>query len=201
MERGCGNGALLAGCQAPPTYKSGESYVTVAKDPRRDTQRAREENEQAIKLMEQRKWSETEPVLKRALEADVTFGPAHNNLGKVYYQQSQLYLAAWEFQYAIKLMPTQAEPKNNLGLVLESAGKLDEAIEQFQQAVAMNPDMIEWIANSTRARWHRGDRDSGLRASLETIVLRDIRPEWVKWARAQLVLFPLPSTTTSSESP
>jgi hypothetical protein len=31
-------------------------------------------------------------------------GPAHNNLGIVYYRQKKYYLAAWEFQYAAKLM-------------------------------------------------------------------------------------------------
>jgi hypothetical protein len=31
-------------------------------------------------------------------------GPAHNNLGIVYYRRKKYYLAAWEFQYAARLM-------------------------------------------------------------------------------------------------
>ena len=42
-----------------------------------------------------------EKLLKQALTADIGYGPAHNNLGKVYYHRQNFYLAAWEFEYAI----------------------------------------------------------------------------------------------------
>ena len=93
--------------------------------------------------------------VRSALEADVTFGPAHNNLGRVYYHQGQLYLDAWEFQYAIKLMPYQPEPKSNLGLVLEAANKLDEAIKNYDEAMNLEPENPQFLGNDARARARR----------------------------------------------
>src|ERR1700722_3903999 len=97
------------GCGDTQTTQS--PYQTVAKDPRRDTDLARKLTAQAIDSIDQSKWPDAEALLKKALDADVTFGPAHNNLGTVYMYQNNLYLAAWEFQYAAKLMPYQPEPK------------------------------------------------------------------------------------------
>ena len=55
--------------------------------------------------MEKSDYDAAEAALKAALTADVMFGPAHNNLGKVYFHKGELYLAAREFDYAMKLMP------------------------------------------------------------------------------------------------
>ena len=112
-------------------------------------------------------------------------GPAHNNLGKVYFRQGKMYLAAWEFQYAMKLMPNQPEPPNNLGLVFEAAGKLDDAAESYGKAVAREPDNIDALGNLARAP-RRGDKDAEVRDLLNELVLKDTRPEWVAWARDRL---------------
>ena len=105
------------GCHGSRRKAAGDEYRTLGKEPKRDSDLARDENARAIALLEERDWEGAERALRAALAADVMHGPAHNNLGKVYYHQGKLYLAAWEFQYAAKLMPNQPEPKNNLGLV------------------------------------------------------------------------------------
>src|SRR4029453_19576722 len=110
-----------------------------------------------------------EAELKSALAADVMCGPAHNNLGKVYYHQHKLYLAAWEFQYAMKLMPNVPEPRNNLGLVFESAGKLDDAVASYDEARGLEPDNVQFIGNLARARVRRGDDDAGVRDLLRQL--------------------------------
>src|SRR5688572_25138680 len=120
----------MAGCQSRPR--------TVAHS--FDTDLAKNENEKALHLFDQGKFDEAESHLKKALEADVMYGPAHNNLGLVYYHQGKLYPAAWEFQSAIKLMPYQPEPRNNLGLVFEKAGKITSAAEAYEKARQMEPD-------------------------------------------------------------
>lgn len=176
---------LGIGCQG---NKSDAGYSTIRGDPRRDTERARSENARGISLIEQEKWSEAESSLKEALDADVTFGPAHNNLGRVYFQERKLYQAAWEFQYAAKLMPFSPEPKSNLGLVLEETGKLDEAVKHYDEALTIEPANPQFIGNAVRARIRRGDRDSHTRALLQELVSVDNRPEWIEWARQQLVL-------------
>jgi Flp pilus assembly protein TadD len=148
--------------------------------------------------MDQGNYPAAETELKAALAADVMHGPAHNNLGKVYYHDKKLYLAAWEFQYAAKLMPNVPEPRNNLGLVFESAGKLDDAIGSYDEARQMEPDNVQILGNLARARVRRGDNDESTRELLRQLVLRETRPDWANWARERLEL--MNRSTVGSES-
>lgn len=183
--------ALVAnlGCAASNHKTVDKAYATVSPDVSRDTDRARAENGEAIKLIERGDLNKAEEILKQALEADVTFGPAHNNLGKVYYEQGNYYMAAWEFQYAIKLMPYHAEPLNNLGMVLESVGKLDDAVKDYDQALALEPGNPQLVGNNARARIRRGDKDVEVIGLLAQLVMSDTRPDWKEWAREKLVLY------------
>src|SRR5438270_2728983 len=153
--------AIACGCGAPQRPAS-RPYQTIAPDPQRDADLARRENARAVQLIDKHDYAAAEAALKSALAADVMCGPAHNNLGKVYFRQKKLYLAAWEFQYAMKLMPNQAEPPNNLGLVFEVAGKLDDAAESYGKAVALEPENVDAMGNLARARVRRGDRDDAV---------------------------------------
>ncbi len=174
-------------CQSPTT-DMGAPYETVPKEGYHDTESARKHLAQGLKAMEDGDYDRAELAFRKALEADVMSGPAHNNLGKVYYQQTLLYKAAWEFKYAIKLMPNQPEPKNNLGLVYEAVGKLDDAINLYGEAREIEPDNPVLIGNLTRARFKRGDKDDTTRELLRELVLKDTRPEWLAWARETLAL-------------
>ncbi len=179
---------LLAGCATGAPH---ESVV----GPQKDTDLARKLTAQAVSDIDQNKWSEAQATLVKALDADVTFGPAHNNLGTVYLHVGNLYQAAWEFQYAAKLMPYQPEPRSNLGLTLEAAGKLDDAIDNYDQALKIEPDNPQFVGNAARARLRRGDKDAKIRELLSKLVCVDTRPQWVQWAREKLVLMgPLPAT-------
>jgi len=193
---------FLGSCAS--TNQSAERDSTVAKDPHRDSDLARKQTDQATALIDQGKWTEAETSLHQALDADVMYGPAHNNLGTVYLHQNNLYSAAWEFQYAAKLMPYSPQPRSNLGLVLEQAGKLDEAIDSYEQAVKIEPDNPQFVGNDARARIRRGDRDQKVRELLAKLSLIDTRPDWAQWARERLVLLgstPAPSSTQPQEQP
>jgi len=183
---------LVAGCHRSALV--GE-YATVAADPRRDTEAARERNGEAVGLLKREEFAKAEKVLKAALAADVFFGPAHNNLGTEYYRQKKFYLAAWEFQYAAKLMPHSPEPRNNLGLVFEAVGRLDEAAKWYDEAIAIEPDNPELIGNLARTLLRSGHKDDRTRQVLSDLVMKDTRPDWVAWAREQLALIPQPATT------
>lgn len=148
---------------------------------------AAEGTAKARELIEEGKYDEAESLLKRALALDVMYGPAHNNLGLVYYHQNKLYPAAWEFQYAIKLMPNHPEPKNNLGLVYEKVGRINEAVEEYSKAAEIEPDNAQFLGNLARARIRRGDKDEETRQLLNDLILKDRRPEWVTWAQERLV--------------
>jgi Flp pilus assembly protein TadD len=208
--------ALVLGCQ-----DSGRpTVVATASGP--NTELARQENDRAFALIQQGKHAEAEPILQRALAADVTFGPAHNNLGLVYFHfwmvgrdagtdgkgsHSQgtaaaapsLYDAAREFDYASRLMPYQPDPRNNLGLVFEETGKFREAVELYERARKLAPDNPEYIGNLARVRVKRGDRDDETRKLLEELTFKDPRPDWQDWAR--MMLFQLKPRTSLDAGP
>ena len=171
-------GVAAAGCQS--------AKPTSSAPPRQDTAKARSDNDKAYELIRSGKFEQAEPLLRKAMDADVMYGPARNNLGLVYYHQEKLYAAAWEFENAIKLMPHQPEPRNNLGLVLEKAGKIDGATEAYAKAREMEPDNPEYLGNLARARVRRGDRDEQTRKLLEELLLKDERPAWREWAQVNL---------------
>ena len=176
-------------------------YATVAADPRRETEVARERNAEAVALMKQENWAGAEKTLKSALAADVFFGPAHNNLGTVYYHQKKFYLAAWEFQYAAKLMPNHPEPRNNLGLVFEAVGRLDEAAKWYDEALAIEPDNTQVLGNLARTLLLAGHKDDRTRQLLSDLILKDTRPDWVAWAREQFALIPGPQPQAANPDP
>ncbi len=181
----CGLLGACPGCGAPQNRIV--DYQTVPKVPRRDVETARRHNAAALEHIAQSQWADARQQLKLALQADITFGPAHNNLGKVYYHEDELYLAAWEFQYAIDLMPHHPEPRNNLGMVMEATGRYDAAVDHYEQARSLAPDHPQIIGNLVRARIARGDRDEQTRDLLQELALKDSRDTWREWAARQLL--------------
>ena len=175
--------ALLAGgCQDG-------HRTTVATSPNAtpNTALARQENDRAYALIVQGKDHEAERVLLTAIEADVTFGPAHNNLGLIYYRQGRYYEAAWEFYNTTKLMPYQPDVRNNLGMVLElDTTKYDQAIQAYEKARKLAPDNPEYLANLARVKDKRGDRDQDMVKLLQELAFKDPRPDWRDWARMKL---------------
>lgn len=171
-------------------------YQTIPDPPGRDRELAAKGNAQAVGLIDGGKYEKAEAKLKEALIADVTFGPAHNNLGKIYYHQGRYYLAAWEFEYAARLMPHHPEPRNNLGLVFEKVGRLDEAVDHYAEVLALEPDNPQVLGNLVRARIRRGDKDEEIRELLNQVVIKDTRLDWRNWALRKLALMP-PSSDSS----
>jgi Flp pilus assembly protein TadD len=190
--------AMLSGCSSEK--KTPDPMLNAAPQ---NTELARKENAIAYDFIQQGNYDKAQEHLVLALASDPLFGPAHNNRGLVYYHTGRLYLAAWEFENAIKLMPYQSEPRNNLGLVFESAGKLSDATEAYAKAREMEPDNPQYIGNLARAHVRRGDRDNETRKLLEELALKDDRPEWVEWARLKLLKLRASdeSTTTPTLQP
>jgi len=176
--------ALHSGCAS--AKKNPDGYETILNDPRHDVELARRENSRAVAFLDKGDYDDTETALKAALAADILCGPAHNNLGKVYFHQKKLYMAAWEFQYAMKLMPNQCEPLNNLGLVFEAVGKLDDATDSYAKAATLEPNNVQALGNLARAPIRRGDRDDATRSLLQGLILRDSRPDWLAWEKSTL---------------
>lgn len=179
--------SMLVACTSSPTMggERSEGYRTIPAELGRNTDRAKALTAEAKLVQNEGRLEEAEQLLRDALAEDVMYGPAHNNLGQIYYQQQRYYEAAWEFQYAIRLMPHQPIPRNNLGLVFEATGQLDEAAEQYGLAVAEEPDNPVLLGNLARALIRRGDRGQEVRELLQAIVMKDTRLEWRQWAEQQ----------------
>ncbi len=220
MQRGCYSlvvvTAVLAlpGCALWKEQKQPATYETVAANPTYDTAEAEKQHAKALKILngcscfnsvlallsseetllkaQVEELALAEGHLQKALIADVTYGPAHNTLGLVYTIQRKFYLAAWEFDYAAKLMPEQVEPLYNLGLLYEVSDKLDSAIECYEQALALAPRDPLVLGSLTSVRMKNGQSVDELRPMLEAIVFGDNRPEWIEWARDLLGTNPIP---------
>ena len=153
---------------------------------------ARTQTDQAFDLIEKSQFDDAEALLKKAVVADPLYGPAHNDLGLIYFHREDLYKAAWEFENAAKLMPRQAPPVNNLGLVLEKANRGVDAEKSYSSALDLDPDNAEYAGNAARVRIRLGQRDDATRKLLELIIAKDQRPEWVAWAKDQASRIPKP---------
>ena len=106
----------------------------------------------------------------------------------MYFDEGKQYLAAWEFEYAQRLMPERPEPVNNLGLVYESIGQFQKAIPYYQQAVDLAPNSANFLGNLIRCRIRAGEDPLFLKEQIERLALIDSRLEWTDWARSQLLL-------------
>jgi hypothetical protein len=185
----------LAGCSF--LYDSHKTtYETVQADPHHDTELAEAEHAKALEIMNGGSLckscdpAKAEEHLQQALVADVTYGPAHNSLATLYLRQCKFYLAAWEFQYAAKLMPDRFEPLYNLGLVYESTDKLDRAIEFYTMAFSIAPRNPNVLESLVRARLRNGETVADVRELLKEILFYETRPVWIAWARDELGLAP-----------
>ncbi|WP_339911777.1 hypothetical protein [Symmachiella dynata] len=174
------------------------TYETISAAPGHDTETAIKQHEKALKIIQRyldgkphhSDLAKAEEHLQAALVADITYGPAHNTLGMLYYWQRKLYLAAWEYQYAAKLMPDKLEPLYNLGMVYESAKNLDQALMYYEMAYQLDPQNPYVIGNLARARVRSGETVDMVRPLLQDTLLYDTRPGWITWATRQIELNP-----------
>lgn len=179
--------SLSAGC-ARVRPKAVADYRTVKGSSVVDTEKAKARHIAGVEFLAQRCFGKAEQCLQDALIFDSTYGPAHNTLGKVYYDQEKYYLAAWEFEHAIKSMPQRAEPINNLGLVYEAVDQFESAIAQYQIAHEIAPEDPRYLGNLLRARIRLGEDPIAMRTQLERLILLDDRRSWVDWAKRKIAL-------------
>ena len=123
-----------------------------------------------------------------AIESDPSYGPAHNNLGLLHYEQGNLYQAVLAFEQAMEYMPSDPVTLYNLGLTLESAGKVEEAKDLYYQAVQMDPVNPVFLGNLVRLMYRLGERGPELTQKLEDLILIETRSNWRQWADGLLAM-------------
>ena len=102
------------------------------------------------------------------------------------YDQQKYYLAAWEFEYAIKAMPERPEPHNNLGLVYEAVGRFEEAISAYQCAADLDPTNPQFLGNLLRAKIRSGENPVDMHDEFNKLFNIETRSEWRDWCQRQL---------------
>lgn len=179
----CGMAILVSiGCSRLSSGTK-SAYSTVPQEPQQKADRAKELNAEGLAALERNQLDEAEQLFSDALAADVNYGPAHNNLGQVLLARKQLYTAAWEFEFASKLMPERSEAITNLGLVYETAGQLDNAALHFESAYALAPGQADTIGNLSRVLIKLEGDPARIHWLLNELILHDTRREWVNWAQ------------------
>ena len=190
----CVLAAALSGCAG--TRSTGPySPVTAGT---RDTAKATRLNAEAAVLLDQAAahsdavaMQKAEALLREALNADLYFGPAHNNLGVIFLSRDELYEAAAEFEWARKLMPGHPDPRVNLAFTLESAGRTDDAIATYRTALEVLPDDIAAMQGLARLQIRSGKRDEQTARLLSEVAMRGETRQWREWARQQSQLAPV----------
>ncbi len=167
-----------AGCSS----KGPNTEIVSITDARADRPAAVNSNGKGVEALRDGDLERAEQLLTEAIRHDIGYAPAHNNLGALYLMTDRFYLAAWEFEYAAKLVPGDPRPRNNLGLVMEEIGRLDSAVEHYESAIIIEPDNPEYNGNLARTLTKSGGDDQRLRELLDHLVLIDTRPQWRDWA-------------------
>ena len=175
---------LLSGCSS--LQSKNESIVRV--ESKRNTARAIRLTHAGIHSLHKQHIDLAAKHFREAVLADPAYGPAHNNLGLMHYEQGNLYQAVMAFEQAREFLPDDPAVVYNLGLALESAGRSDEALDLYYTANAMDVANPNYLGNLVRLRVRLGEHDELLQQQLRDLVLIETRPEWRRWADTQLAL-------------
>jgi tetratricopeptide (TPR) repeat protein len=106
---------------------------------------------------------EADMHLRRALEIDPRYVPAHNDLGKLLLQSGHADESLVNLQQALQIDPNYRVAHYNIANTLFYLGRVDEAVSHLEKALAMEPSTPEgqknvaWVlATSTEARIRDG---------------------------------------------
>ncbi len=94
---------------------------------------------------------------------------AHNNLGRVFYEQGKIEEAISRFSESLRLNPNHAEARNNFGLALTQQGKLEQAVEEFSRAIRLKPGQSKFHFNLGIALARQGKFDAAISAYTEAL--------------------------------
>ncbi|MCD0462265.1 tetratricopeptide repeat protein [Roseiconus lacunae] len=160
-----------------------KEYTTYSPADIEQNDKAHRLNGKGLLALKRGDFQKAEQLFRESLQLDVSFGPAHNNLGQIYLAKHQLYLAAWEFEYAANLMPDLVEPIINQGLAYETAEQFEKAEAYYRRAYNQNPHNAVAIGSLLRAliKQDRASVEIGL--LLDELILHDHRANWITWAK------------------
>lgn len=175
--------AAACGCT---TVETAHNYRTLLPSMGRCRDAAKEANQQGLTFAADDDYEQAEKAFRQALRADVTYAPAHNNLGLVLLAQGRFHDSALELSFAKRLNPQATEPLINLARLYERVGWWPAAIAEYEQALALDEDNVEAMGRLARAYAQTRRNPTTLESLLRKLVLGKDNEGWKTWALAQL---------------
>lgn len=174
--------ALMSG--ASGCSVSSERDATHSRDVPRNTVLAETLTREAVAVMD-RDPRRAEALLDEALEADMFYGPSHNNLGVLRLSGGNLHGAAQSFHSATKLMPDSPEPRINLAITMERAGRIADAMDAYSDVLVCHPDHVAVMQALVMCQVRHARRDERTPTLLREVALRGETAEWREWAQRE----------------
>ena len=115
------------------------------------------------------------PPLQKATTLSPTDPEAHNNLGSVLQELSQLQKAEVSYRRALEIEPDYAQAHNNVGVTLYGLRRIDEAVASYRKALNISPDYAEAssnLGNALQVLSRLDEAEASFRRALE------IRPDF-----------------------
>ncbi len=170
--------------------RTGESrypYDRYSTEYQKNSLQAHRQNAQGLALIGDNDLDAAEETFRASLASDLSYSPAHNNLGLVLLRKKRYYEAAWEFDCAAKLAPNATEPRENLALLYENLGRLDQAIEGYEAVLEIDPNDLVAMRHLARAYVRAGKKPRRLKELLESLLLIPSDKQWDVWVRGQII--------------
>lgn len=189
----CESGSAHRATERLDRHGSPESPYAVSADdaatsPVRDTIAAQRLTREAAEVIQTDR-EHAEQLLRKALEADLFYGPAHNNLGIIALGCDEFYEAASEFEWARKLMPGHPGPRMNLAFTLECVGRTDDAVSTYETALEVYPNHLPTLQALTRLLVRERISDERIPEFLDEIAMRSEDATWREWAQKHQVKY------------
>ena len=134
--------ALIYTILNKPVEKPSFSFISSSKINKNNLQKTKVYFEQGRIFKKQGKYEEAAFYFKKAIEADITYVPAHNNLGVLRQNQGQLKEAIISYQNALKLQPNFHPTITNLASIYFLQGELKQAEKLLKVAIKIKPDYV-----------------------------------------------------------
>ena len=103
--------------------------------------------QESATLIQNGKFSDAEPLLRRSVKTTPENPDAHNLLGIVLDQLGKPAEAEREYRIAIRLNPKSISPRANLGILLAKSNRQAEAVQTFEAVLRLNPTHPQTIIN------------------------------------------------------
>ena len=188
---------IVSGCAL--FTRPSSDLVTVASP--RQTRLARKANAEGLHWLAYGDPKLAQCAFEKAIRRDESFGPAHNNLGHLFYTAGDMARAAAAFDTASRLLPGDGGPQNNLGLALETGGKPEQALGSYQTAYELDPLNPQFLGNLVRLRLKLDPYDPAIVPQLKELQFIETRPDWVSWIEEQLAVRFNPYLDRGPDSP